>query len=183
MIAPKAQPAAPSLLARHRPSTMRGEFVELPMLGRVWVELVGGDVLDEIDSAVFSRMKALDLPLAPVNMRTLEGIRDRMTLAWAVRDPDHVEVRAGSKEEWGALDIDLVTACAIVYRDVRERLSPVQLGELTREQMDDIRRGIEKKNPMPLLDAGVVVLTRYLLTTADPLASSPTMPSSTGESP
>lgn len=183
MTAPSVKPAPGSLVERVRASSPRGELVELPMFGRVWVELVGGLASDEIDAAVFARMEKLKLPLHAINMPTLEGIRDRMRLAWAVRDPDDHSIRAGTLAAWDEIDHDIVMACALVYNDVRERLSPIQIGRLSAEQMEDIRLGLEKKNPTPLLDAGVAVLTSWLLTTAVQPANSPTMPSSTGASP
>jgi hypothetical protein len=70
-----------------------------------------------------------------------------------------------------------------VWQDVCDRLSPVQAGKLTQDQLDAIRLGIEKKNPRLLRSVGVVALSNYLLTTADPPASSPMTPSSSGASP
>lgn len=183
MTALAAKPAPGSLVERVRASSLRGELVELPMFGRVWVELVGGLASDEIDSAVFARMEKLKLPLHAINMPTLEGIRDRMRLAWAVRDPDDHAIRAGTLAAWDELDHDIIMSCALVYNDVRERLSPIQIGRLSADQLEDIRLGLEKKNPILLLHAGVAALTSWLLTTAAPPASSPTTPSSTGPSP
>lgn len=176
-------PAKPeSILARKRAQTPRGELVDLPMFGRVWVELVGEKALDEIDGSTAAILKAEGLELIPLNGMAIERCRNALMLAWAVRNPeDHAE-RAGSTEEWRDLDADLITACALIYNDVRERLSPVSMNSLTKEQMDQIRRDIEKKNATGLVDAGVVALSLFLLSTGDPPASSPTTKSSTGES-
>lgn len=171
-----------SLLARARATCPRGEETAMPTLGRVWVELPGEAIVDEIEGATFAAMKLLDLPATPINMPTYESRRLALTLAWAVRDPDNHAERAGSQDEWMAMDIDLLMACGIVYSDVRERLSPVGVGQLTTEQMDEIRLAIEKKNPTRLRSYGVVVLSSYLLSTADPPASSPTTQFSTGAS-
>lgn len=181
--AKQAAPKTESMLARKRASLPRGEFVELPFFGRVWVELISEAVADEIESAVWAIMKGLDIAPTGTNVLNYGNCRDALTLAWAVRNPDAIEEKYGAQEEWRALDVDLIYGCAFVYRDVRERLSPVQLGELTRDQLDEIRRAIEKKNPTPLLDAGVVALSRYLLTTAAQPSSSPTTLYSSGESP
>lgn len=175
-------PKIETMLSRKRASSPRGEFVELPFFGRVWVELVSEAVVDEIESAVWAIMKGHDLPPTGTNVLNYGGCRDALTLAWAVRNPDALDEKYGTQEEWRALDVDLIYGCAFVYRDVRERLSPVQLGELSREQLDEIRHAVEKKNPTPLLDAGVVALSSYLLTTAAQPSSSPTTPSSSGES-
>lgn len=176
-------PAKPeSILARKRAQTPRGELVDLPMFGRVWVELVGEKALDEIDGSTAAILKAEGLELIPLNGMAIERCRNALMLAWAVRNPeDHAE-RAGSTEEWRDLDADLITACALIYNDVRERLSPVSMNSLTKEQMDQIRRDIEKKNATGLVDAGVVALSLFLLSTDGPPANSPTTKSSTGES-
>lgn len=177
-----ATATADTLLQRARAATPRGELVTMPLLGSVWIELAGEMVVDEIEGAVFAAMKALELPPIELNALTYEARRTALTLAWAVRDPDNREVRAGTQDQWCALDIDLLSACGYVYGDVRERLNPVGLPALTRDQIDLIRHGIEKKNPMRLRSVGVVALSLYLLTMDAPPASSPTRPSSTGES-
>lgn len=175
-------PAAPSetMLGRARAATPRGELVDLPIMGRVWIELPGEMIVDEIEGAVWKAMADLGLPLTPVNALTYGSRRIALTLAWAVRHPDRHDERAGSSSEWTDLDIDMLSACGQAYTDVRERLSPLSSGILTQEQLDTIRFGIEKKNPMLLQSVGVVALSSWLLSTADPPASSPPMPSSTG---
>jgi hypothetical protein len=171
-----------TMLSRARATTPRGELTTMPLLGPVWIELAGEMVVDEIEGAVFAAMKALDLPPNGINALTYDNRRTALTLAWAVRDPNNHEVRAGTQEQWTSMDIDLLTACGFVYNDVRERLNPVGMPTLTRDLLDQIRYGIEKKNPMLLRSVGVVALSLYLLTGVDPPASLPTMPSSTGES-
>lgn len=181
--AAKAAPAkADTLLGRKRAETPRGEFVEMPMLGRVWVELCGDLAVAEIESAVFSAMEALKIPQTPINFVTFNTRRIALTLAWAVRNPDKIDERAGTAEEWVGLDLEMLNACGVVYTEVRERLNPLSQTELTQEDLDDIRQGIEKKNPTQLMSVGVVALSLYLLTTAAPPANSPTPPSSAGES-
>lgn len=169
-----------SMLARARGATPRGEYVEMPMLGRVWVELPGEMVVDEIEGAVFKAMADLGLPLTPVNAMTYNSRRLALTLAWAVRHPDRHAEQAGGVDEWTAIDIDMLSAFGEIYTDVRERLSPFASGLLTQEQLDAIRQGIEKKNAMLLRSVGVVALSSWLLSTAVPPASSPPTPSSTG---
>lgn len=181
--AAKAAPAKPeSILARKRAQTPRGEYVEMPMLGRVWVELVGEAAVDEIEGATLAAMKAEGLEPIGLNALSYDSCRTALTLAWAVRNPDDHAEHVGAQDEWRDMDIDLVLACGLVYNDVRERLSPVAMGALTKEQLDDIRLAVEKKNAMRLRSYGVVVLSLYLLSTADQPATSPTTKSSTGES-
>lgn len=177
-----AKPApSPTLLSRAMAGSPRGEFVTLPLLGRAWIELAGETTVNEIESAVFAEMRKLDLPAVTINAFTYDGHRTARTLAWAVRNPDNIAERFGSLEEWLALDIDVISACGLVYADVRERLNPIGLPTITREEVDDIRLSIEKKNPIRLRSYGVAKLSLYLLTGGDQPASSPTPPSSSGE--
>lgn len=171
-----------SLLVRRRAQVPRGEYVEMPVLGRVWVELIGESAMAELEGATIAAMKADGLEPSAMNMQAYDQCRTALMLAWAVRHPENHAQRAGSQEEWRATDVDLVVACGYIYADVRERLSPVQMGALTQEKIDEIRLAIEKKNAMPLVRAGVVALSLYLLSTGDPPANSPTTKSSTGES-
>lgn len=180
-------PAAPvpggdTLLARARVTVPRGELVEMPLLGKVWIELPGELVVDEIEGAVFKAMADLGLPLTAVNALTYGSRRIALTLAWSVRHPEPAkrEERAGTEEQWCAIDIDMLSAMSAVYTDTRERLSPLSSMVLDQDQLDAIRQGIEKKNPMLLQSVGVVALSSYLLSTAGQPASSPPTPSSTG---
>jgi hypothetical protein len=179
----KAAPAKPeSLLARARAQAPRGEYVEMPLVGRVWVELLGEATVDEIEGAVLSIMKAEGLEPIAMNMLSYDSCRTALTLARAVRNPDDHAERVGSDEEWRSIDIDVILACGLAYNDVRERLSPVAMGSLTKDQLDGIRLAIEKKNAMGLRSFGVVALSLYLLSTADPPATSPTTKSSSSGS-
>lgn len=177
-----AQAKPQSILARRRAQVPRGEYVDMPIVGRVWVELTGEKALDEIDGATVAILKAEGLDLIPLNGRAIERCRNALTLAWAVRNPDDHTESVGSREEWRELDADLITACALIYNDVRERLSPVSMNALTVEQFNEIRRDIEKKNATGLVDAGVVALSLYLLSMDDPPANSPTTKSSSSGS-
>lgn len=176
--------AAPTLFAQKRASTPRGEYVEMPMFGQVWIELAGEMAVDEIESAVFAAMEKLKIPLTAMSAMTYESRRLALTLAWAVRhpDPDKREVRAATQDEWLSVDIDLLSACGLVYQDVRVRLSPVQALAVDPEQFEQIRLAHEKKNPMLLRSHGLAALSLYLASTDAPPASSPMTLSSPGES-
>lgn len=173
----------PSRLAQARAQAPRGEFVVMPLVGRVWVELVGEQAVDEIEGATLAAMKAEGLEPVGMNALSYDSCRTALTLAWAVRDPENKDERFDTAEEWRRVDIDVILACGLVYNDVRERLSPIAMGALTKDQFDEIRLAIEKKNAVRLRSAGVVALSLYLLSTADPPAPSPTTKSSTGASP
>lgn len=174
---------AASRIAAARAQAPRGELVTMPLVGRVWVELVGEAAMDEIDGQTAAILKAEGLELIPLNGRAIERCRNALMLAWAVRDADNHEQKFDTEEAWRSLDADVITACALIYEDVRYRLSPVALGALTKEQLEEIRLAIEKKNATQLASAGVVALSLYLLSTADQPANLPTTKSSTGESP
>lgn len=178
-----AQAARPtSRIAQLRAQQPRGEFVEMPLVGRVWVELVGEAAVDEIEGATLAAMRAEGLEPIALNSLSYDSCRTALTLAWAVRNPENKDERFDTAEQWRTLDQDIILACGLVYNDVRERLSPVAMGALTKDQLDDIRVAIEKKNGMRLRSHGVVALSLYLLSTADPPASSPTTRSSSSES-
>lgn len=179
-----AQVAAPkpTLFAQARVATPRGEYVTLPLFGRAWIELAGETVSNEIEGAVFAEMKRLDLPPIALNGLTYDSERTARTLAWAVREPDNIAERFGTLEEWLSLDIDMVNACGIIYADVRERLDPIGLPTLSKDDFEEIRATLEKKDLRHLRSFGVAKLSLYLATTAGQPASSPIPPSSAGES-
>ncbi len=178
----KPAPSTETILGRARAATPRGELVSMPAIGQVWVELAGEMVVDEIEAAVWKAMHDLGLPFNEINALTYDNRRVALTLAWAVRHPDpgKREERAGTQDEWCAMDLDLLSACGQTYVDTRVRLSPLASNALTKEELDTIRLGLEKKNPALLRSVGVVALCSWLLSTAGQLASSPTTPSSTG---
>lgn len=172
---------ADTLLSRKRAATPRGELVTMPMLGLVWVELAGEMVVDEIEGATYAAMDALKIPFTAMNGATYDNRRAALTLAWAVRDPDNHEVRAGTQEQWLALDLEMISACSAAYTDVRERLNPLSF-PLSVEEHEAIRLAHEKKNLRMLRTFGVVSLSSYLATTDAPPANSPTMQQSSGPS-
>lgn len=165
------QAAKPSSrLALARAQAPRGEFVEMPLVGRVWVELVGEQAVDEIEGATLAAMRAEGLEPVGLNALSYDSCRTALTLAWAVRNPDNKDEPFDTTDEWRKVDIDVILACGLVYNDVRERLSPIAMGALTQDQLDEIRLAIEKKNAARLRSAGVVALSLYLLSTAAPPA-------------
>src|SRR5215831_11421831 len=89
-----------TILQRARASCPRGEYATMPVLGRVWIELPGESAVEEIEGATFAAMKLLELHPVPINANAYEGRRLALTLAWAVRDPDNHEERAGTQEQW-----------------------------------------------------------------------------------
>lgn len=183
LAAAKAPPAPTSdtKLAKWRSTNQRGAHVTLPLLGRVWVELCGDAEVTRIESDVYKEMEALGLAATTLNMLTYDACRTRLTLAWAVREEDRHEERFGTAEQWGEVDVDLLSACGIMYSTVREQLDPIGLPTLTVEDFEAIRLVLEKKDPMALRTFGIVKLSLYMLSTAGQPSSSPSPTSSSGE--
>lgn len=175
-------PAAETRLARWQASAQRGKHVDLPLIGRVWIELPGDAEVARIEGEVFSEMAILKLEAVPINAFTYDACRTRLVLATAVRDPEDHAVKFGSVDEWGQLDVDMVNACGVVYSTVREELDPIGMPTLTAQDCRDIRLAIEKKNPTLLRSFGIARLSLYLLSTESPPAISPIPASSTGPS-
>jgi hypothetical protein len=150
-----AQPAAKpeGRLARLRATNQRGMYVNLPLLGRAWVELAGDAEVTRIESAVFSEMEAMRLAPVPINALTYDACRTRLTLASAVRDPDNHELAFDTAEAWGGLDVDMINACGIVYNTVREELDPMGLSTLTdvRVHRDPARDRKKKSDTLTVL--------------------------------
>lgn len=180
LAAAPAPAKAETLLAKARATHLRGEYAQLPLYGRVWIELAGEHIVDEIESEVFSAMAELKLLPLPINEMTYESRRAALTLAWAVRNPDVHAEHFGDADEWIKVDIDMISACIGIYVDVRTRLNPLGI-PLTTADLEEIRLGIEKKNPMLLRSCGAHKLSLYLASMESPRASSPEATSSTGE--
>lgn len=171
----------PTSLARFLGAGLRGELVTLPALGPAYIELAGHDVVNQIESEVFRELGALDLHPTAINGLTYDAERARRTLSRCVRDADDRTKPFGTVEEWGQVDSDVIAACWQVYADVRYRLDPVGT-ELSEDDMHGIVYALEKKSPTLLRSFGAAKLSLYLLTSAARPASSPTPPSSSGES-
>lgn len=160
---------------------LRGETVTMPIVGEVWVELIGHDHHNAAEGASIAELTAAGVPAAGAWGLSYESERAKRTLAHSVRELDKV-TPIGSVEEWGAFDDDVIAACWFVYGDVRERLDPIGVDRLTEDDVRDLDDAIEKKNRMAMLRCGVAKLSLYLLTTAARHANSPTPPSLPGES-
>lgn len=179
-IGANGKPAAPSSLARWQSTNQRGMDVTLPLLGPVWIELAGDAVVTQIEGAVFREMEAHGLQPVPINSLSYDAARTRRTLAWAIREiGDHAKP-FGSLEEWSALDTDLLSSIGVFYNTAREQLDPFGMATLTKQDADEIRLAIEKKNPNLLRSYGIAKLSLYLLSMESPPATSPTPMSSSG---
>jgi hypothetical protein len=177
-----AVPATPtSKLGKFVAAGLRGEMVELPVLGPAYVELPGHDTTNQIESETIAEMRRLDLEASVLTALTYDAEKARRTLAHSVRDAEDRSKPFGTVDEWGKVDPDIISACYQSYADVRYRLAPLDM-PLTEEDVREIESAIEKKRPQLLRSFGVAALSTYLLTRASPPASSPTLPSSSGQS-
>lgn len=177
----KAGAQAPTLLSRAFSGGRRGEFVTLPVLGKAWIELAGHETVNEIEGAVFAEMKRLGLEFSVATALTFEAERAARTLAATVRDPDDHAKAFGTVEEWSRIDSDLINACNLVYGDVRDRLDPLGDQSISSDDTAIFLHALEKKSPIMLRSFGVAKLVRLLLSGAVQPATSPTAPSSSGD--
>lgn len=152
----------------------RGEEVTLPVLGRVFVELPGARVWQEIEGAVRREMRRLEAPTEGIEGAAMrEAELALRVLAAAVRDPDDHAVPFGSLEEWGAVDNDVINLAWQAFGDVRERLDPVSF-PMSPDEMFAIAAVVKKKDPALLRTFGVVRLSLWLASMGDQLSISPT---------
>jgi hypothetical protein len=146
--------AAPALsvqtpLARKLSGGRRGELVEVPGLGPVWMELLGPVQWAEIEAACFADLRAKELELTTLTAEIFEMSRARRTLAIACRDPDRRGEPFGTLEQWGELvDTSTLNMAWNLYGDVQERLDPAA-GGLTPTEAAAIHVAVKKKNTRP----------------------------------
>lgn len=177
-----APPPAKSPLALVLERGPRGELVELPQLGAVWMQLIGHDDVQDVEALTMKRMAARGLEPLMLHALSYDAERAQLTLARAARDPGDHSKPFGSEEDWGKVDSDTLAAAWHHLADMRSRLSPLDV-EMTQELQDAIVGAIVKKNGMLLRSFDVCTLASFLLSTAFPLASSPTPTSTVGGSP
>lgn len=103
------------------------------------------------------------------------------TLAEAVLDSEQNPVPFGTAEQWGRLVPEVVGELWVQYAELRAEHDPL-VAELTEDEVRGIRDAVSKKNGPALRFFGATRLSRFLLSTADLLASSWTERSSPGDS-
>jgi len=164
-----------SRLAAVLATRRRGDFIEIPGVGRVWLELAtAGDYL-EIQSATRRAMAAAAIPDELAYLQAWELERAVLTLERTIREPEEGRhaTRVGSRDEWAALDIDTLNAAWNLYGDVRERLDPMSI-ELAPEDQLAIELAIKKKDGALLRSFGATRLSAWLATSGGLLSSSQT---------
>jgi hypothetical protein len=180
--------AAESLLSARVRGMVRGELVDLPVLGPVWIQLMGHTASNQVESLVYKTMTGHGLQPEPSNAFSYDVQRYSRVLAQCALDPDDHKTPIATLEEWMGerdvvegfrIDDGLVFACGRIYKDVNDRLNPLA-GGLTPELAAAIRSDFEKKNWSRISLYGCDLLATWLLSGAVQLSSSPTPASSTG---
>lgn len=165
-----------------------GQEVELPLLGRVWIQPVGHTESNRIEAATFEAMAKVNLPAIPGHAWSYDCQRYARILAAAVRDPDDHKKKFGTLADWlgededRAVTDDMLFAWGKIYDGVKAALDPLGVGTMTQETANAIAADFEKKNPILLLSYGAAQLATWLLSGAVQLTSSATAASPTGES-
>jgi len=162
----------------------RGEEVNVPTLGRMFLEIPGARAWQEIEAAVACEMRRLEIgELSIMTAGKYEVEQAMRVLAVAARDPDDRAKSFGTIEEWGELDVDVLNLAWHAFGDVRERLDPVAL-PISAEDMVAIGVAVKKKDAPLLRTFGVVTLSAWLASMVDPPSTSPTpsSPSTDSES-
>lgn len=178
---PAAAAVKPSKLAAARSLVARGELVTLPgSLGQAWIQLIGHNVSNLIEAGTFKHMAELGLPAIALHGFSYDIQRTARTMHAAARDPDDHAASFGSLEDWQAESDDVLFACSLVYRDVKDRLDPSGSDDLPDETADEITEAFKKKDASRLKLSGVSSLVNWLLSGAVQLSSSPTPASNTG---
>ena len=178
-------PPQKTRLSTIRAGAVRGELAKIHGLGEVWIQLLSGEMMSEVESATYKRMAALGIDLLPINATHFDMDRTARMMAIACRDPEdptHL-TRFATEREWLNEDWDMLMLAKLAYDDVRRRLDPTQPELLmdpdTRAAIDEL---VKKKEPIPLLQCGVVTLTSYLLSGGAQPESSPMPASENGDS-
>ncbi len=176
-------PVSKSPLATVLERGSRGELVELPELGPVWLQLVSYDDSVAVEAEIVRRLNALGIGLVgDVARQAYENARAVLTIARAARQPDARHAPFGTEAEWGKLDTHLIATCFAIYADVVERLSPFDV-ELSDDDRKLIAIAASKKNTTLLRSFGTNVLASFIATTEFPPATSPAEKSKSGDSP
>jgi hypothetical protein len=160
-----------------RPVTVRVHLVELAAV----MTVVGSERSLDLEAEVAAAMEKRGLEQNVLNQGKFELELAWRTLAEAVRDSEQNPAPIGSAADWGELAPEVIGDLWIQYCELRAQQDP-STTELTRQEADEIRDAIVKKNEPLLRYFGVRRLSRYLLTLADPPASCSTSRSSPGAS-
>lgn len=169
-------------MAKARPRIARGELVPIVPYGEVWMQVLGSTAMEDIEAATFHAMTAKNLPPIDLHVGTYNLHRFRRILAAAVRDPANHAEPFGTLEEWGDEPDEVLALAVAGYKDVKQRLDPVNDVELTEDQAGELMEAFKKKDFQQLRSFGSVTLATWLLSGAVQPSNSPTPSSRNSES-
>lgn len=160
-----------------RPVKVRVHLVELDAV----MTVLGSERSLDIEGESIAAMARRGIEQTTLNQNKFELELAIRTLAEAVLDSEENPVPFGNVGAWGKLEPEVIGDLWIQYAELRAQHDPA-IEELTREEVDGINDAISKKNEPLLRWFGARRLSRFLLTSADRLASSSTERSSPGRS-
>lgn len=160
-----------------RSSITRGEMVQIPIYGEVWMRVLGTATIEEIEIATWRHFEAAGLPPLTIHAGTYNLHRFRRIMAAAVRNPKNKDEPFGTLEDWADEPEESLVVCAVIYRDLKDRIDPVSRPELDAEQAREILDGFKKKDFQQLRSSGAGLLASWLISGAVQLSSSPTQSS------
>lgn len=154
--------------------------MELPVVGRVYMKLLGHAAMSEVEAGLFQEIDRLKMPINAMTIPSIDLERKTRILAKSARDPDDHSMPLGTLEHWSDLvDDDVIHSSFLCYDDIRQRLDPLGSSfALTQEKTDELVAYWKKKDIMALMACGTRVLSHFLLSGVFQLSSSQT-PSST----
>ena len=152
-------------------------IVDLPAV----MTILGAERVLDIDGDSMRAMEARGIPLNVATQGKYELETATRMLAEAVLESAANPVPLGSVKDWGSMPAEAIADLWLKYTDLRMRFDPSNVGDVSEEDIAEIRDAIAKKNSKLLLYFGVQKLTAYLLITADQPAISPTPKSASGD--
>lgn len=158
----------------------RGEYVELPGLGRAFVRLLSRSATTAIEAEVFDKLPKAGIPAIQLHAYTYDQERKALTIAAAARDPEDHSKPFGTLIEWQQEDDDIIAAAGMQYDAVKARLDPVGLAELDPDTESMLVEAFKKKDRRLLMLFDVATLASWLTSGAVQLSSSPIPASNTG---
>lgn len=162
----------------------RGEEVDLPVLGHVWLQVVAHHQTNVIEGATLKAMRDAGIPVEQMFAYSVDMNRKARTLAMAVfeitKDGKHVPF--GTTEEWlNMVDDNVIYACHLKYDEMKDRLDPLA-GGVTEERAAEILMAMQKKSRALLLSFGISELVSFLLSSDVQQSMFPTRSSGSSES-
>ncbi len=139
----------------------RSEEFEADLAAREWMSSNGFPV----DGSAHS---------SPYVALTWQYERLARILAVAIREPANTERALAAPEDYRGLDDDQLDALGLRYADLRAQLSPIEAGALSDDDLAAIVAAAKKKDTEGLMLFGSSKLARFISTSADQPATSPT---------